>query len=153
VLHPSFPESEMGEVRDEMLAAIAALFDNPHELRTRTSPNLLFGEKNPDGWVLTAEDVSKITRAQLETFWQTFYRPNRASWPSRRRRLVAAARRDRQGVRRLGAAHGSAAPGWTIPKLEATRILLVDRPTRRRRRSCSATRGSSTPTRAGTRRR
>ena len=32
LLHPSFPESEMGEVRDEMLAAIAARFDNPHEL-------------------------------------------------------------------------------------------------------------------------
>ena len=43
----------MGEVRDEMLAAIAARFDNPHELANAHFENLLFGEKHPDGWVLT----------------------------------------------------------------------------------------------------
>src|SRR5262249_1723394 len=76
--HPSFPESEMGEVRDEMLAAVAARFDNPHEPANAHFANLLFGEKHPDGWVLAADDVKKITRAHLEAFWRTFYRPNRA---------------------------------------------------------------------------
>ena len=66
LLHPSFPESEMGEVRDEMLAAIAARFDNPHELANVHFDNLLFGEKHPDGWVLTPDDVKKITRARLD---------------------------------------------------------------------------------------
>src|SRR4029078_9155858 len=37
LLHPSFPESEMGEVRDEMLAAIAARVHNPPAL---ASPHL-----------------------------------------------------------------------------------------------------------------
>ena len=31
----------------------------PTSCRWRTSRNLLFGEKNPEGWVLTAEDVNK----------------------------------------------------------------------------------------------
>jgi len=129
LLHPSFPESEMGEVRDEMLASIAARFDNPHELANAHFDNLLFGEKHPEGWVLSADDVGKITRARLETFWKTFYRPNRAI-------LAVAGDVDvsklRGGIEKAfgGWARGTvpARPGWTVPKLEGTRILLVDRP-------------------------
>jgi len=129
LLHPSFPESEMGEVRDEMLAAIAALFDNPHQLANAHFANLLFGEKHPDGWALTADDVRKITRARLETFWKTFYRPNRSM-------LAVAGDVDPSKLRAaIDKAFGGWAkapvpprPAWTIPKLEATRVLLVDRP-------------------------
>ena len=35
LLHPSFPESEMGDVRDQMLAAVASRYDNPGELAQR----------------------------------------------------------------------------------------------------------------------
>ena len=78
LLRPTFPEAEMGEVRDQMLAALAARYDNPHELASEHFDNLLFGEKNPDGWVLMPEDVQKISRADLVTFWKTYYRPNNA---------------------------------------------------------------------------
>ena len=129
LLHPSFPESEMGEVRDEMMAAIAARFDNPHELANAHFENLLFGEHHPDGWVLTAEDVQKITRARLEAFWKTYYRPNRAI-------LAVAgdvdASRLRGGIEKAfgGWARATvpARPEWPAPKVTATRILLVDRP-------------------------
>ena len=129
LLHPSFPESEMGEVRDEMLAAIAARFDNPHELANTHFANLMFGEQHPDGWVLTAEDVRKITRARLETFWKTFYRPNRAM-------LAVAGDIDpaklRASIEKQFGGWARAAvpprPEWTIPKIPGTRILLVDRP-------------------------
>jgi len=129
LLHPAFPESEMGEVRDEMLAAVAARFDNPHELANAHFANLMFGEKHPDGWELAADDVRKITRARLETFWRTFYHPNRAI-------LAVAGDVDvaklRAGVEKaFGAwtrATVPARPAWTIPELAATRIMLVDRP-------------------------
>jgi zinc protease len=129
LLHPSFPESEMGEVRDEMLAAVAARFDNPHALANTHLDNMLFGEKHPDGWVLTPEDVKKITRARLETFWKTFYRPNRA--------LLAVAgdvdaAKLRAGIEKAFGAWARATvptrPAWTIPPITGTRILLVDRP-------------------------
>ena len=129
LLHPSFPESEMGEVRDEMLAAIAALFDNPHELANAHFANLLFGEKHPDGWAPTAEDVKKITRARLETFWKTFYRPNRSM-------LAVAGDVDpsklRAAIEKAFGGWAKAAvpprPNFTIPKLESSRTLVVDRP-------------------------
>jgi zinc protease len=119
----------MGEVRDEMLASIAARFDNPHELANAHFENLLFGEHHPDGWVLSAEDVQRITRARLEAFWKTFYRPNHAI-------LAVAGDVDAAKLRpAIEKAFGGWAratvpprPEWTIPKLTATRILLVDRP-------------------------
>ena len=104
LLHPSFPESEMGEVRDEMLAAIAARFDNPHELANAHFDNLLFGEKNPDGWVLAAEDVRKITRARLESSGRRSTARTAPSSPSRAtstRRGCAPASRRRSAAGRV----------------------------------------------------
>jgi zinc protease len=129
LLHPSFPEGEMGEVRDEMLAAVAARFDNPHELANAHFDNQLFGEQHPEGWVLSADDVRKITRAHLEDFWKKFYRPNRAI-------LAVAGDVDaaklRAGIEKAFGGWTRAKvperPTWTIPKIAATRILLVDRP-------------------------
>jgi zinc protease len=129
LLHPSFPESEMGEVRDEMQAAVAARFDNPHELANAHFENQLFGEQNPAGWVLTAEDVRKITRADLEQFWKTFYRPNRAI-------LAVAGDVDaaklRAGIEKAfgGWARGDvAAPAYAAPPaLNGRHVYFVQRP-------------------------
>ncbi len=129
LLHPSFPESEMGDVRDQMMAAVASRYDNPDELAGAHFDNQLFGEKHPNGWVLTADDVRKIDRAKLSKFWRTFYHPNHA---------ILAVAGDVDAVRLRGqlekAFHGwaranaPARPGWTIPPAGGTRILLVDRP-------------------------
>ena len=129
IQHPTFPEAEMAEVRDQLLAALAGRYDNPHQLASEHLDNLLFGEKNPDGWVLMPEDVQKIDRAALETFWKTYYRPNNAI-------LAVAGDVDPARLRgQLEKAFGSwekaAVPARAEPKLpevKATRILLVDRP-------------------------
>jgi zinc protease len=129
MLHPSFPDSEMAEVRDQMLAAIASRYDSPHELANVHFDNQLFGESHPDGWVLNPEDVKRIDRARLEAFWKTFYRPNRAI-------LAVAGDVDVARLRpEIEKAFGSwargnapARPAWKIPTPAGTRILLVDRP-------------------------
>jgi zinc protease len=129
LLHPSFPEKEMGEVRDQMLGALAARYDNPYELASEHFDNLLFGEKNPRGWVLTPEDVQAITRDKLVAFWKTFYRPGNA--------LLAVA--GDVDVTRLRVQLEQAFGGWAkgdvparaplkMAALKATRILIVDRP-------------------------
>jgi len=129
LLHPSFPEAEMGDVRDQMLAAVASRFDSPGELAMAHFENQLFGEDHPDGWILTADDVRKIDRAALLKFWQTFYKPNRAI-------LAVAGDVDAAKLRPQiekafrGWARGTspARPDWKIPPLGGTRMLLVDRP-------------------------
>ena len=72
----------------------------------------------------------------------------------RRRRRGEAARRNREGVRRLGARRGAGPADLDHSRRSRGRASCSSiGPTRRRRRSCSAIRGSSTPIRAGTRRR
>ncbi|HVR61588.1 MAG TPA: pitrilysin family protein [Polyangia bacterium] len=129
LMHPSFPEAEIPEVRDQILAALNSRYDNPFELASAHFDNLLFGEKHPDGWVLTPDDVNKIDREQMQTFWKTFYRPNNA---------VLAVAGDVDPIRLradLARAFGSweradvpERPYFKVPDLKITRILLVDRP-------------------------
>jgi zinc protease len=129
LLHPSFPEKEMGEVRDEMLASIAARYDSPYQLASEHFDNLLFGEKNPRGWVLMPEDVQKITRDKLVAFWKTYYRPGNAL-------LAVAGDVDPARLRpQLEKAFGGWAKGAVPPRpafkmaaLKATRVLIVDKP-------------------------
>ena len=129
LVHPTFPEREMGEVRDQLLAAISNRYDSPGDLAAAHFDNLLFGEKHPEGWVLMPEDVQKITRAELVTFWKTFYRSNNAI-------LAVAGDVDPARLRvDLEKAFGAwekgdvpARPDFKVPDVTATRILLVDRP-------------------------
>jgi zinc protease len=129
LLHPSFPDKEMGDVRDQMLAAIASRFDSPGELANAHFDNQLFGENHPNGWILTADDVKKIDRAALLKFWQTFYKPSRAI-------LAVAGDVDAGKLRAQieksfrGWARGDAPPRpeWKIPPVTGTRMLLVDKP-------------------------
>ena len=129
LLHPSFPDKEMAEVRDQMQAGLAARYDNPYELGSAHFDNLLFGEKNPRGWVLTPADVQKITRDRLVAFWKTFYRPGNAL-------LAVAGDVDPARLRReLDKAFGAWSPGAVPPRsafkmaaLKATRVLIVDKP-------------------------
>ncbi|HTA17866.1 MAG TPA: pitrilysin family protein, partial [Polyangia bacterium] len=126
---PSFPEKEMPEVREQMLAALASRYDSPSDLAQAHFDNLLFGEKNPAGWVLTPEDVQKITRDALVTFWKTYYRPNNA---------VLAVAGDVDPARLRGAlekafgkwqkADVPARPPFKMAALKATRVLIVDKP-------------------------
>jgi zinc protease len=129
LLRPAFPEKEMGEIRDQLLASLAARFDNPHELSGEHFDNLLFGEKNPRGWVLMPEDVRKITRDRLVAFWKTYYRPNNAILavagdvdPARLRPLLEKAFGGWQK------ADVPARPAFKMVALKATRVLIVDKP-------------------------
>jgi zinc protease len=129
LLHPSFPESEMGDVRDQMLAGVASRYDSPGDLANAHFDNQLFGPKHPEGWVLTAEDVRKIDRAALEKFWKTFYHPDHAilavAGDVDAARLRAQIEKAFKGWAR---AKVPARPGWTVPPVAGTRMLLVDRP-------------------------
>jgi len=129
LLHPTFPEIEMDEEREQMLAGIAARVDNPGALAEAHFDNQLYGEKNPQGWVLEAEDVPKLTRDKLVAFWKAFYRPNNAL-------LAVAGDVDPARLRgELEKAFGKwqkadvpARPAFKMAALKSTRVLIVDKP-------------------------
>ncbi len=129
LLRPTFPEAEMPEVRDQMLAALAARVDDPHQLAAEHFDNLLFGDEHPDGRVLADEHVRVITRTALLSHWKTFYRPNNAL-------LAVAGDFDVAAMKgALARAFGGwrsapvpARPVFRIPPATGTRVVLVDKP-------------------------
>jgi len=129
LLRPTFPEKEMAEVRDQMLASLAQRADDPHLLAAEHFDNLLFGEAHPDGWELTPEHVRSITREKLVAFWKTFYRPNNAI-------LAIAGDIDPAAMKtRVERAFGHWAsapvpqrPAFQIPAAHGKRVILVDKP-------------------------
>ena len=129
VLTPTFPQNEMAEIRDQILASLAARIDDPHQLAAEHFDNLLFGEGHPDGWVLSDDHVLAITREALVSFWKDFYRPNNTI-------LAIAGDFDVATIKGAVAhAFGSwrsapipARPVFTIPAVKGTRVVLVDKP-------------------------
>jgi zinc protease len=128
VLEPTFPESEMPEIRDQSLAALAARNDDSHLLAAEHFNNMFFGEQHPDGWVLTDHQVRTIQRTTLRNFWKTFYRPNNA--------ILAVAgdfdvARMKAAVARVfgkwAAAPIPRRPVFQIPRSSGARVLLVDK--------------------------
>ena len=129
LLHPTFPASEMPEIRDQMLAALAARVDDPHQLAAEHFNNLLFGEGHPDGWVLTPAHVEAITREQLEGYWRTFYRPNNAMLAVAGDVDVAAIKTAvTQAFAAWEAAPIPRRPVFAVPVTRGMRVILVDKP-------------------------
>ncbi|MES1205054.1 MAG: pitrilysin family protein, partial [Pseudomonadota bacterium] len=128
-LRPTFPDGEMPEIRDQLLAGIAARADDPHQLAAEHLGNLLFGEGHPDGWVLTEDDVRRVTRQTLTAFWKAFYRPNNAILAVAGDFEVAGIK---QGIERAfgkwESAPVPARPAFQVPPPGDMRVVVVDKP-------------------------
>jgi zinc protease len=128
LLHPTFPETELGEVRDLMQGSINQRYDNPEALAEAHFDNMVFGDEHPDGWVLMPDDVRRIQRDDLLRFWKTYYRPNNSL-------MVVAGDVDLSRLRaeiekRLGRWEKASVPirpAFQVPERRETRTLLVDK--------------------------
>ncbi len=78
VLHPVFPDQELGEVRNQLLAAIAARRDSPGAISDMHWRNMLYGEDHPWGRPLSTRSLGTIDRAALVQFHRENLAPNRA---------------------------------------------------------------------------
>ena len=129
LLNPTFPEAELPEVRDQLLAALAARADDPHQLTSEQLDKLIFGDAHPDGWILQPAHVRAISRAKIDAFWKSFYRPNNAI-------LAVAGDVDVAKIRaavtkafsRWKAGPVPPRPNFQIPEARPTRVLLIDKP-------------------------
>ncbi len=83
VLHPSYPENEVKREQKLVLAGIEREENSPATLALRVLPGLLYGAGHPYGNPLTGsgtkESVSKLTRADLVKFHDTWLRPNNST--------------------------------------------------------------------------
>jgi zinc protease len=76
VQNPNFPEKEMGIVRNQLLANVRGMRDDPGELASAHLDFALFGTIHPLGRSMSEQSINTITRDDLVTFHGMYYRPN-----------------------------------------------------------------------------
>jgi predicted Zn-dependent peptidase len=130
-LRPTFPVSDLERLRKERLTELLQLKDRAPQIADRAYASILYGERHPYGRPLTGTEASTraITRADVQRFYQTYYRPNNAT-------LVVVGDVTADDVeRRVRTLFGSWARG-NVPATQfteppaglATAIYLIDKP-------------------------
>src|SRR4051812_41151791 len=130
-LHPAFPAPDLERVRKVRLTSLQQLRDRGPSIADRAYATALYGEQHPYGRPLsgTEASVAAISRADLQTFYDTYYRPNNATL------LVVGDVRPDDVERRAQALFG----GWTRADVpapsnstaqtpKATTLVLIDKP-------------------------
>jgi zinc protease len=83
VLHPAFPQKEFDRLQKDRLAAIQREKVTPVPMGLRILPTLLYGKGHPydESFLGTGstDSVTKMTRADLVKFHDTYYKPNNAT--------------------------------------------------------------------------
>ena len=83
ILHPAFPEKEFQRLQKERLAGIRREKVTPVPSALRIVPTLLYGQGHPYAVPFTGTGteaaVSKMTRADLAKFHETWFKPNNAT--------------------------------------------------------------------------
>lgn len=131
VRRPTFPEKEFTRLRSERLTALLQEQDRGPAMADRAFASIVYGESHPYGRSTSGvrESVESITRADVETFWRTWYRPNNSTLVLVGDITVAEAMT--LATRTFGTWERAAVPA--TPPLRATRtaataIHIVDKP-------------------------
>lgn len=76
ILNTKFTQAEFDKIRGQMLSALASQKENPDAISAIASAAVLYGKNHPYGEHETDSTLSRITLADCETFYKTYYRPN-----------------------------------------------------------------------------
>ena len=129
VMHPTFPEAEMGTVRDRLITMVKQVRDVDAKLVDEHFDNLLWGENHSRGWPVTVGSVNAISRKDLVAWHAARFKPNNAFL------FVAGAVDPEELRRKLDETFGAWPRGEVVdrktypdPKLAGLSIRLVDKP-------------------------
>ncbi|GAC1650940.1 MAG: hypothetical protein NVS4B3_10560 [Gemmatimonadaceae bacterium] len=80
-LHPTFPAQELERLRKDRLTTLVQLRDRAPQIADRVYNAIVYGPQHPYGrsTIGTEPTTRAITRADLETFYRSYYRPNNAT--------------------------------------------------------------------------
>ena len=138
VLHPSFPEEEVGRQRASRLSQLISLRMTPARSRIASCWPSLYGVEHPYGLLEIGTEASNksISRDDIQAFWQKHFVPSNAA-------LVVAGDISRADVQRLVE---SALGSWRGPRSadsHAGAATARRRPPHHRRQARSATDGTA----------
>jgi len=73
--HPAFPQPALDRIRANEIASLKRLQDQPQYIASRVFNNIVYGHGHPYERVRTEATLNAITRADLLSFHDTYYRP------------------------------------------------------------------------------
>ena len=83
ILNPAFPERDFKRLQNQQLDAIKREKSEPSQMALRVLPRLLYGPdhaySNPFTGSGTEQSVVKLTRSDLQKFYDTWFKPNNAT--------------------------------------------------------------------------
>jgi zinc protease len=132
IARPTFPDAELKRLREERLATLLEIQDDPEQLITAAFPRLVFGLQHRYGTPVigTAASLETLTVADLKAFHEAQFRPSNAV-------LVVTGDVTADAVvpqleRAFGAWKGATgtkpAVAGDAPQLTARRVFLIDKP-------------------------
>jgi len=132
VAHPTFPDAELKRLREERLASLLQVEDDPERLIQSAFPRIVFGPQHRFGTPVigTATSLKGITAADLKAFHDSQYRPSNAA-------LIVAGdvtadavvpTLERAFAAWTGAPAAKTPPVAQAPQLTSRRVYLIDKP-------------------------
>jgi zinc protease len=83
ILNPSFPEADFQRLKKQQLDGIQREKSEPSSMALRVLPRFLYGDRHaysmPFTGSGTTEAVTALTRADVQKFYQTWFKPNSAT--------------------------------------------------------------------------
>ncbi|MEO6237858.1 MAG: pitrilysin family protein [Vicinamibacterales bacterium] len=132
IMRPTFPDGELQRLREERLASLLTIQDDPEQLMQAAFPMIVFGETHRYGTPImgTPASLKAITTADLKAFHAANYRPDNAAVIVTGD--VAADSIMAMLERALGSWKASPPPrpqpAGAAPQLTARRVYLIDKP-------------------------
>jgi predicted Zn-dependent peptidase len=129
VTQPTFPEAELGRMRDTVVGGVRQRLEDGATLASAHAQNLLWGNEHVRGWINSEQSVAAIRRDDILAWYRNWYVPANAV-------LVVAGDIDPKKLRAdLERAFGGWRKGPVPPTpsygeqgLSGSRIRLVDKP-------------------------
>jgi predicted Zn-dependent peptidase len=129
VIQPTFPDAELAQRRDAMVAKVQQRVDDAGALASAHALNLLWGNDHVRGWVNSEQSIGTIKRDDVVAWHRAWFVPGNAI-------LVIVGDADSRALRGdLERTFGAwrkgptpPTPSYTEQGLSGTRIRLVDRP-------------------------
>jgi zinc protease len=129
VMQPSFPESELARMRDNLAGSLRQRFDDPGTLASAHVQNLLWGGEHVRGWINNEQSLEAIRRDDLVAWHRAWFVPGNAMLVITGDVDVRKLRGDLErtfGAWRKGPV--PPAPTYQEPGLSGSRIRIVDKP-------------------------
>jgi zinc protease len=134
VARPTFPEAELKRLREERLASLLEVEDDPEQLIGVAFPRMVFGPKHRYGspQVGTPESLGTITTADLKAFHASNYRPSDATLvvagDVTAETVVPMLERALAGWKGGPAAAPASIAGGVAAQVKTRQVFLIDKP-------------------------